>query len=209
MIGVLVVDDHPVVRHGVGLMLSAHSDIVLLGTAADGDEAVRLAAEKRPDVVLMDLSMPGRDGPSAIREILAADPAVGIIALTSFADSDRILAALDAGAVGYLLKDTEPESLVGAIQAVHRGESPLHPKAARVVLQSRTAPPMQAHLSSREREVLLLVEKGLTNAAIASRLGITERTVKGHLSSIFAALGVGDRTSAALWAQRNLRDGQG
>ena len=208
MIGVLVVDDHPVVRHGVGLVLSSRSDIALLGTAADGDEAVAMAAEKRPDVVLMDLSMPGRDGPSAIAEILAGNPSISIIALTSFADRDRILAALDAGAVGYLLKDTEPENLVSAIHAVHRGESPLHPKAARVVLQHRMAPVEPVHLSAREQEVLCLVEEGLTNAGIAGRLGISERTVKGHLSSIFATLGVPDRTSAALWAHRNLRNDQ-
>jgi DNA-binding NarL/FixJ family response regulator len=203
MITVLVVDDHPVVRQGIVLMLDTRSDVEVVGAAADGDEAVRMAAEKRPDVILMDLSMPGRDGTVAIRDILANDSEIAIIALTSFSDRQRIVAALDAGAVGYMLKDADPEALVAAIHAASRGESPLHPKAARVALQRRDEPTALVSLSRREREVLKLVMDGLTNAAIARRLGISERTVKGHLSSIFASLGVRDRTSAALWAQRN------
>jgi DNA-binding NarL/FixJ family response regulator len=204
MIGVLIVDDHPVVRHGVALMLSTRPAVVVVGTAACADEAVQLAADKRPDVILMDLCMPAGDGTTAIRAILAADSRIAIIALTSFSDRQRILAALDAGAVGYLLKDADPDSLVAAIQAAHRGESPLDPKAAKVLLQDRSAPTPEVHLSAREREVLGLVRDGLTNAGIAAHLGIRERTVKGHLSNVFAALDVTDRTSAALWAHRNL-----
>jgi DNA-binding NarL/FixJ family response regulator len=203
VIRVLVVDDHPVVRHGVSLMLKTHADIDVVAAVGSADLAVEAVAELHPQVVLMDLSMPGRDGPSATREIVARFPEVAVVALTSFSDEDRVMEALNAGAVGYMLKDSEPAELVEAVRAAARGESPLHPKAARVALTHRPTPTDEV-VTEREREVLLLVARGHTNRQIASRLGITERTVKGHLTNIFSRIGVSDRTSAALWAERNL-----
>jgi DNA-binding NarL/FixJ family response regulator len=204
MTRVLVVDDHPVVRHGVALMLGTHEGIDVVATASTADEAVAAVDEHRPDVVLMDLSMPGRGGASATAEIAASWPDVAVVVLTSFSDAERIVDALDSGAAGYLLKDSEPDDIVAAVRAAARGEAPLHPKAARVALDRRTAPTPAADLTERERDVLLLVVRGLTNGQIARRLGISERTVKGHLTHVFTRLGVGDRTSAALWAQQHL-----
>jgi DNA-binding NarL/FixJ family response regulator len=201
---VLVVDDHPVVRQGVALMLGGHDGIVVAGTAATADEAVAAVESQAPDVVLMDLSMPGRGGASATAEIASRWPEVAVVVLTSFSDADRIVDALDAGAAGYLLKDSEPDEIVSAVRAAARGEAPLHPKAARVALDRRSAPAQADGLTERERDVLLLVVRGLTNGQIARRLGISERTVKGHLTNVFARLGVSDRTSAALWAQQHL-----
>jgi DNA-binding NarL/FixJ family response regulator len=208
MIDVVVVDDHPVVRHGVSLMLESHGDIRVVAACSNAADAVEAVREHHPQVVLMDLSMPGRDGTSATRDIVGLDADVAVVALTSFSDQDRILDALDAGAVGYLLKDCDPAEIVDAVRTAARGESPLHPKAARVALDRRAAaPPTPAdELTDRERDVLLLVVRGLTNGQIARRLGISERTVKGHLTNVFTRLGVGDRTSAALWAKENLVD---
>jgi DNA-binding NarL/FixJ family response regulator len=208
MIDVVVVDDHPVVRHGVSLMLESHGDIRVVATCSNAADAVEAVREHHPQVVLMDLSMPGRDGTAATRDIVGLDADVAVVALTSFSDQDRILDALDAGAVGYLLKDCDPAEIVDAVRTAARGESPLHPKAARVALERRAAaPPTPAdELTDRERDVLLLVVRGLTNGQIARRLGISERTVKGHLTNAFTRLGVGDRTSAALWAKENLVD---
>jgi DNA-binding NarL/FixJ family response regulator len=208
MIDVVVVDDHPVVRHGVSLMLESHGDIRVVAACSNAADAVEAVREHHPQVVLMDLSMPGRDGTAATRDIVGLDADVAVVALTSFSDQDRILDALDAGAVGYLLKDCDPAEIVDAVRTAARGESPLHPKAARVALARRAAaPPTPAdELTDRERDVLLLVVRGLTNGQIARRLGISERTVKGHLTNAFTRLGVGDRTSAALWAKENLVD---
>ncbi len=208
MIDVVVVDDHPVVRHGVSLMLESHGDIRVVAACSNAADAVEAVREHHPQVVLMDLSMPGRDGTAATRDIVGLDSDVAVVALTSFSDQDRILDALDAGAVGYLLKDCDPAEIVDAVRTAARGESPLHPKAARVALERRAAaPPTPAdELTDRERDVLLLVVRGLTNGQIARRLGISERTVKGHLTNAFTRLGVGDRTSAALWAKENLVD---
>jgi DNA-binding NarL/FixJ family response regulator len=206
MIRVVVVDDHPVVRHGVTLMLQVHPDLEVVGAVHDAESGVRAVIELAPDVVLMDLSMPGRDGTSAIREITALDGRVAVVVLTSFSDPERIQEALDAGAVGYMLKDSEPRTLVNAVRAAARGESPLHPKAARVALRRRStsAGPVD-ELTDREQEVLQLVTEGLTNGQIARRLGIAERTVKGHLTHVFERIGVTDRTSAAIWALRHLQ----
>jgi DNA-binding NarL/FixJ family response regulator len=208
MIDVVVVDDHPVVRHGVSLMLESHGDIRVVAACSNAADAVEAVREHHPQVVLMDLSMPGRDGTAATRDIVGLDADVAVVALTSFSDQDRILDALDAGAVGYLLKDCDPAEIVDAVRTAARGESPLHPKAARVALERRAAaPPTPAdELTDRERDVLLLVVRGLTNGQIARRLGISERTVKGHLTNVFTRLGVGDRTSAALWAKEHLVD---
>ncbi len=209
MIDVVVVDDHPVVRHGVSLMLEAHGDIRVVAACSNAADAVAAVREHHPRVVLMDLSMPGRDGTSATRDIVALDADVAVVALTSFSDQDRIRDALDAGAVGYLLKDCDPAEIVAAVRTAARGESPLHPKAARVALARRTSAPTTTpadDLTDRERDVLRLVVQGLTNGQIARRLGISERTVKGHLTNVFTRLGVGDRTSAALWAKEHLVD---
>jgi DNA-binding NarL/FixJ family response regulator len=206
MIRVLIVDDHAIVRGGLGSLIATTSDLEVIGEAADGDEAVRLAAELAPDVVLMDLSMPGSDGVQATRRVLEGNPDAHVLVLTSFSDQRRILDALDAGAEGYLLKHSEPEVILSGIRAVVAGGSPLDPKAARTLLtQQRRAPEPAATaspLTAREEEVLAMVGDGLPNKSIARRLGISERTVKAHLTSIFQRLGVTDRTQAALWAQR-------
>jgi DNA-binding NarL/FixJ family response regulator len=203
MIRVLIADDHGVVRAGLAQLLATFPDVELVGSAANGEEAVALAAERSPDVVLMDLEMPVLDGIQATRRIRAAQPDVAVVVLTSFSDRERILSALDAGAAGYLLKDAEPDALARAIEAAARGEAPLDPKAARALLSARrTASPADG-LSDREREVLAMVAQGLPNKVIAQRLAISEKTVKTHLTSVFRQIGVTDRTQAALWAQRN------
>jgi DNA-binding NarL/FixJ family response regulator len=205
MIRIVVADDHGVVRQGLTGLLEGAEDLTVVGVAADGAEAVALVRELRPDVVLMDLQMPGVDGVDATRTIVGEDLGAEVLVLTSFSDRDRILAAIEAGAVGYLLKDAEPAELIDGIRAVARGESPLDPRAARQLLSSRGAtdrPVDAVDLSPRETEVLRLVVEGLLNKQIAQRLGISERTVKAHLTSIFQRTGVADRTQAALWAQR-------
>lgn len=201
-IRVVVVDDHAVVRSGLVQFLSGTDDVEVVGTAADGDEAVTVVRRCTPDVVLMDLQMPGVDGVTATRRITEAATGADVLVLTSYSDRVRIVGALDAGAVGYLLKDADPEQVLEGIRAVARGESPLHPRAARELLQQRTAPRVQ--LTPREVEVLGHVRDGLANKQIARRLGISERTVKAHLTSAFARIGVVDRTQAALWVERNL-----
>jgi len=199
MIRVLVADDHPLARAGLEQLLGSFDGIVLVGTAAGGAEAVSLAVERQADVVLMDLEMPATDGVQATRELLARRPGTAVVVLTSFSDRERILAALDAGAVGYLLKDVQPDELARAIEAAARGQSPLHPRAARELLADRQA--FGPQLSAREEEVLALLAEGLPNKLIARRLEISERTVKGHLTRIFERIGVTDRTQAALWAR--------
>jgi len=208
VIRVAIVDDHAVVRQGLEQLLSSEADIEIVGTATNGAEAHDLLASAAPDVYLMDLSMPEVDGVEATRRILADAPGVHVVVLTSFADRQRILDALEAGASGYLLKDGDPAQVADAVRVAAAGESPLDPKAARVLLDMRREQqPAQAaadRLTSREREVLDLVGQGLANKQIARRLGIAERTVKAHLTNVFQAIGVTDRTQAALWAQRNL-----
>jgi DNA-binding NarL/FixJ family response regulator len=202
---VLVVDDHAVVRQGLVALISTVADLEVVGEARDGDEAVELAETLRPDVVLMDLSMPGTDGATATGRIRAVAPDVRVLVLTSFADQRHVLAALDAGADGYLLKHAEPETILEGLRQVARGEAPLDGRAARVLLSARSAPPRTVDLTDRESEVLLLVADGLGNKQIARRLAITERTVKNHLTHIYQRLGVTDRTQAALWTERHLR----
>jgi DNA-binding NarL/FixJ family response regulator len=202
-IRVLVVDDHAMVRTGLKQLIGAVADIEVVGCAANGQEAVALADKGRPHVVLMDLSMPGEDGIEATRKIGAAHPDVHIVVLTSFSDRERILRAVDAGAVGYLLKDAEPDELIRGVRAAARGEAPFAPKAALALVAERAGPQQARALTTREREVLALVAEGLPNKLIARRLEISEKTVKAHLTSVFHAIGVSDRTQAALWAQRN------
>jgi DNA-binding NarL/FixJ family response regulator len=204
VIRVLVADDHAVVRSGLEQLLSTADDIEVIGLVADGEAAAELAARERPDVILMDLSMPVVDGIEATRRIVADDPDAHVVVLTSFSDNRRIMDALGAGAIGYLLKHAGPDELLGAVRAAASGDSPLDPKAARAVLEERRAAAPAHELSPREREVLQLVRKGRANKQIARDLGISERTVKAHLTSVFARIGVADRTQAALWAERNL-----
>jgi DNA-binding NarL/FixJ family response regulator len=206
MIKVAIADDHAVVRRGLEELLRREADIEVVGTAADGREACELAERTTPDVILMDLSMPLMDGIEATRSIVASTPTVHVIVLTSFADRSRILAALDAGATGYLLKDADPAEVAAAIRAAVAGGVPLDPRAARVMLDAQRTVQREIKLSARETEVLQLVVAGLANKSIARRLGITERTVKAHLTSIFQQLQVSDRTQAALWAKEHLPD---
>jgi DNA-binding NarL/FixJ family response regulator len=203
VIRVVIADDHGVVRQGLAQLLSTFPEVELAGQAGDGHEAVALCSRERPDVVLMDLEMPGVDGIEATRRIKAELPDVAVVVLTSFSDRERILEAIDAGAAGYLLKDVEPAELEKAIESAARGDAPLDPRAARTILGARRAAAPAAELSDREREVLSLVAEGLPNKLIARRLGISEKTVKAHLTSVFKQIGVTDRTQAALWAERN------
>ncbi len=201
-IRVLLIDDHAVLREGLAKLLDGEADIEVVGGAAAGEEGLALARETRPDVVLMDLQMPGMDGVSATRALLEEGLGCDVVVLTSYSDGERIVAALDAGAVGYLLKDADPDDVLDGVRAVSRGESPLHPRAARELLGARKPAPV-VQLTGREAEVIGLVREGLANKQIARRLGISERTVKAHLTSAFARIGVADRTQAALWAERN------
>jgi len=207
VIRVLVVDDHPMVRTGLRVFLSESTDVVVVGELSDGDAVLSVVEREAPDVVLMDLSMPGVNGVAATRAIAATHPEVKVVVLTTFVERERVLEAVDAGAVGYLLKDADPEELVRSIRAAARGESPFAPRAAQALLadrserSSRGAP--AAILTDREREVLRLVARGLSNKEIARGLGISEKTVKAHLGAAFQRIGVRDRTQAALWAERN------
>ncbi|WP_214323332.1 response regulator [Nonomuraea sediminis] len=192
---VLIVDDHPIVRDGLRAALAGHDDLEVVGEAADGETALRLAAELRPDVVLMDLRMPGMDGVTAIRSLSGTR----VLVLTTF-DTD-VLPALAAGASGYLLKDAEPDELVRALRATHRGETVLAPAVAGR-LAEHVRKPVRAALSKRELEVLRLVAGGATNREAASRLFISEASVKTHLLHIYAKLDVRDRAAAVGEAYR-------
>lgn len=203
-IRVVVADDHQLVRSGLAQLLGTTPDIEIVGAATNGIEVIAKVAEVAPDVVLMDLSMPNMDGVEATGRLTAEYPKSRVLVLTSFSDQTRILSALEAGADGYLLKDSDPDEIAQAIRSVHRGESPLDPKAARVLLESRRTRQETVSLTDREREVLGLVREGLANKQIARRLTISERTVKAHLTSVFQRLGVSDRTQAALWASEHL-----
>jgi DNA-binding NarL/FixJ family response regulator len=205
VIRVLLAEDHAVVRTGLLQLLGGLGEMDVVGAATGGEEAVALAAEHKPDVVLMDLEMPGIDGIEATRRIRGAHPDVNVVVLTAFSDRERILDAIDAGAVGYLLKDAEPDELVRGLHAAARGESPLAPKAAQALVAARAQQQADPELTPREREVLALLADGLPNKLIARRLDISEKTVKAHLTNIFHRIGVNDRTQAALWAQRNAR----
>lgn len=201
MTRVALVDDHAVLRGGLAQLLASEPDIEVVGMAADGSEALALVRATHPDVLIMDLQMPGVDGVTATK-LVVAEGGTDVLVLTSFSDTDRIVAALDAGAVGYLLKDAEPEDVIEGVRAVSRGESPIHPRAARRLLGALPTGSRDVDLTPRELEVLILVRDGLANKQIARRLGISERTVKAHLTSTFARIGASDRTQAALWAER-------
>ena len=211
MITVLVVDDHQLVRAGLTVLLQTASDLEVVGQAADGEQALRLARELQPDVVLMDLSMPVLDGVAATRRLVAEQPGARVVVLTSFAETERVQQALAAGAIGYLLKDCEPDELMAGVRAAAQGFAPLDARVTRALLPaagpSASAPaptPAPEVLSGRETEVLALVAKGLANKQVARALGISEHTVKVHLNNIYRRIGVNDRTSAALWARDHL-----
>jgi DNA-binding NarL/FixJ family response regulator len=208
MIRVVIADDHKVVRVGLEQLLETFDDVEFLGSGAGGEQAVALCEQYRPDVLLLDLSMPDLDGIEVTKRLRDASPHTKVVVFTSFSDRERIVQALDAGAVGYLLKDAEPEELHAAVQAASRGEAPLTPRAAAALLAHRRDRPAEIELTPREREVLGLVVDGLANKQIARRMGISEKTVKGHLTNLFQRIGVADRTQAALWAERTgaLRD---
>lgn len=204
MIRVAVADDHRVVRVGLEQLLATFDDVELVGSADGGEAAVEQVTEQQPDVLLLDLSMPDLDGIEVTRRVAVASPSTRVVLFTSFSDRDQIVQALDAGAIGYLLKDAEPEAIHDALRAAARGESPLAPKAAAELLASRSVGPSGGvELTARERDVLHLVIAGDANKQIARKLGISEKTVKGHLTNLFQRIGVQDRTQAALWAERN------
>lgn len=203
-IRVLVVDDHAVVRSGLGAFLLAFDDLELAGEASNGDEAVRRCAELAPDVVLMDLVMPRLDGAAATRAIKEKYPRVQVIALTSFPDQELVQGALQAGAIGYLLKSVAAEELARAIRAAYAGQPTLSPEATRALIRATTQPPPPGHdLTPREREVLALMVTGMNNHDIADRLIVSRSTVKFHVSSILGKLGVSSRTEAVALAVQN------
>jgi two-component system, NarL family, response regulator LiaR len=206
MIRVLIADDHAVVREGLRGFLALQEDVEVVGEAADGEEAVAAAERLTPDVALVDLVMPRVDGIEAIRRIRAVAPQTRVIVLTSFADEDKMLPAVRAGAVGYLLKDVDPQELVAAVRTVNDGETLLHPAVVRELVREvaggRREPVRDNPLTAREQEVLGLIARGRANKAIAFELGVAEKTVKTHVSNILGKLDVTDRTQAALLAVR-------
>ncbi len=203
VIRVVVADDHPVVREGFSAIVDLEDDIQVVGQAADGLEAVRLAHQLRPDVVLMDLVMPGgTSGVDATKEVVASCPNTRVVALTSFGEDRLVHETLRAGAIGYLMKDVSADELAEAVRAAHAGRSTLAPEAADALVRSVSSPPPPAALTARERQVLKLMADGLTNADIAERLVIGVATVKTHVSSIIAKLGVSTRTEASSLAIR-------
>lgn len=201
MITIMLVDDHPVVREGLRGMLEAEPDLSVVGEAGSGDEAVALSRVKQPDVILMDLRMPGLDGVGATRKILADRPGQRVVVLTTYETDADILRAVEAGASGYLLKDASRAELAGAIRAASRGETVLAPSVAGKLVK-RVRNPTTSPLSAREIEVLRLVARGSTNADIGRALHISEATVKTHLLRVFGKLDVSDRTAAVTTAMR-------
>jgi NarL family two-component system response regulator LiaR len=198
VIRVLIADDHAVVRQGLRAFLDLQEDVEVVGEAADGAEALEAAERLAPDVVLIDLVMPGVDGIEAIRGLRERAPAARAIVLSSFIDDEKLFPAVRAGAAGYVLKDVQPQELVEAIRTVHGGGALLHPRVASRLLEEMATDP----LTPREREVLSLIGRGMANKVIARELSLSEKTVKAHVSSILSKLGVSDRTQAALYAVR-------
>jgi DNA-binding NarL/FixJ family response regulator len=208
-IRVLIVDDHAVVREGLRTYLALQDGIDVVGEAADGEAALEQAAALAPDVILMDLVMPVRDGIGAMQELRARSATARVIVLTSFTDDERIMPAIQAGAAGYLLKNVQPAELARAVRAAHAGEALLDPAVAarlvEAVVQQRAAAagaPPAPELTPREHEVLELIVGGMANKRIALELGLSEKTVKAHVGHLLAKLGVADRTQAALLAVR-------
>jgi len=203
-ITIMIADDHEMVRRGLRMTIAAEPDLVLLGEATTGREAVRLAAELRPALVLLDVQMPDMDGVTAAQAIRQAQPATAVVMLTSFAEDAQLYAALDAGVIGYLLKDISGDDLVEAMRGAVRGEPQLHPSIALRLMRRRstTGDPF-ADLTERERDVLKTLARGFSNKEIAQALFLTETTVKGYVSTVLSKLGVSDRTQAALIAVRH------
>ena len=206
-ITVLIVDDHAVVRHGIRTLLDALGDILVVGDVGSGGEAVLLAADLAPDVVLMDLVMPEMDGVEATRLLKQQSPRSHVIVLTSYHDDEQIFPAIRAGALSYLLKGVDLDTLTDAVYKAARGEAVLHPRVAARIVKELHGPAeetalLYGTLSTREREVLRLIADGLHNGEIATRLFITERTVKSHINNILSKLQVADRTQAAIFAWR-------
>jgi len=203
-IRVLIVDDHAMLRRGLVTFLLSFDDLELVGEAADGAEALRLCDQVQPDVVLMDLVMPNMDGSTATRAIRGRYPQVQVIALTSFREEELVQAALEAGAIGYLLKNVPAEELAEAIRAAHAGRPTLAPEAAEALIHAATHPPAPGHdLTPREREVLALMVDGLSNPEIADRLVVTRSTAKAHVSNILSKLGVSNRAEAVALALKH------
>ncbi|MGE5221827.1 MAG: response regulator [Omnitrophica WOR_2 bacterium] len=206
-IRVLIVDDHAVVRQGLRTFLELQDDIEVIGEAGDGTHSLEMIQQLKPDVVLMDLVMPGMDGITATRQIKTLGSGAQVIALTSFTEDDKVFPAIQAGACSYLLKDVSPDDLVEAVRAAARGEARLHPDIARKLMEQVAqgkvaAEPGPIDLTGRELEVLRLVAQGLSNREIADRLVISEKTVKTHMNSILGKLNLEDRTQAAVYALR-------
>jgi DNA-binding NarL/FixJ family response regulator len=200
-IRVLVVDDHPVVRQGLRTFLDLQDDLTVVGEAADGAAAAVAADRLRPDVVLLDLKMPGADGLVALHQLHESGNAAKVLIITSFTEPAAVLPAVRAGAAGYVYKDVDPPALAAAIRAVHAGHVLLHPDVARLLADGETRR-TGVHLTAREHQVLAAIARGRANRAIARELGLSEKTVKTHVSAILAKLGVQDRTQAALYAMR-------
>ena len=206
MIRVLIADDHHIVRAGIQAVLDDAEDVTLVGIAENGTQAISLALELAPDVILMDLSMTPTNGIEAARQILSVNPEIAVVALTANREHHRVLASLDAGMMGYLVKDAPPDDILRAVRDASVGSTYLDSVAARALVRSRTS---SVELTSRESEILELVGLGLTNRQISTRLGIADRTVKNHLTKVFATIGVSDRASAGKWMrERNSKIGE-
>lgn len=207
-IKVLLVDDHAVVLRGLRFFLATQPELLVVGEAQNGQEAIEKVLELEPDVVLMDLVMPVMDGTAATEQILHRRPATKVIMLTSFSEQDRVVPAIRVGAVGYLLKDVQPDELVQAIRGAYSGQAQLHPRIAGQLMAHVASPPPgrpdpSSALTQREREVLCLIAKGKSNKEIATALFVAEKTVKTHVSSLLSKLGLEDRTQAAIFAVKN------
>ena len=205
-IRVMIVDDHNLVRDGLKLLLSTYDELEIVALAEDGEAAIDLCAQTEPDVVLMDIVMPGVDGPSATRTILNMNPEIKIIALTSFLEEDLVTRAINAGSIGYLLKSVSAPKLVETIQAAHQGQATIDSSAAKILLRASQAPPALGYdLTEREREVLVLMVDGKTNKEIAEHLNLSPGTIRAYVSTILSKLGASNRTEAATLAlQHNI-----
>lgn len=207
MLRIYLVDDHQIVRSGVSFLLMTEDDIEIVGESADGKSAIPRILELRPDVTLLDLQMPGISGVEVIETLKAQDPSLNILVLTSFSDDDHVFRAIKAGALGYLLKDSAGADLIRAIRDVASGESSLHPKIARKLIQEMrrptAQPPTTEPLTEREMEVLKLIARGMFNQEIAEEMVVTERTIRAYVSTILQKLHLANRTQAALYALKH------
>ena len=204
IIKVMIVDDHMLVRDGINLLLSTFDDIQVISVAESGDKALRLCKQEQPDVILMDLVMPNQDGPETIKLIMKHFPEIKVIALTSFVEEDLVVRSIQAGAIGYLLKNVSAEKLADAIHAATLGQSTIESMAAQILLQASQKPTQVGdNLTERERQVLALIAEGMTNKEIAQQLSLSYGTVRVYVSHVLAKLGVGNRTEAARLALEN------